>query len=109
MNKTTKLILGVVTFLPLLYIIFFSFTFDKLFVFDDPTYFFMNFQKFSILVILHLFSILLTIGLLIFYISNVFKNEKVPRDKKKQWALIIFFGHVIAMPIYWYINIWKDK
>jgi hypothetical protein len=39
---------------------------------------------------------------------NVFRNDQVEKDKKVLWAVVIFMGNMIAMPIYWYLYIWKD-
>ena len=48
------------------------------------------------------------IVLLFIYIRDVFKNDKVAQDKKALWAVVLFMGGVIAMPIYWYFYIWKE-
>jgi hypothetical protein len=40
---------------------------------------------------------------------NVFRNERVNNDKKVLWAVVLFMGGMIAMPIYWYLYIWRDE
>jgi hypothetical protein len=47
-------------------------------------------------------------ALTVFYIVNVFRNERVDKDKKVLWAVVLFMGNMIAMPIYWYLYIWKE-
>jgi hypothetical protein len=47
-------------------------------------------------------------ALTVFYIVNVFRNERVVKDQKVLWAVVLFLGNVMAMPIYWYLYIWKD-
>ena len=47
-------------------------------------------------------------ALLFIYIKNVFKNERISQDKKALWVVVLFFGNFIAMPIYWYLYIWKE-
>jgi len=47
--------------------------------------------------------------MIIIYIIHIFKTEKVPQDKKALWAVVIFLGNMIAMPIYWYLYIWKQE
>jgi hypothetical protein len=42
------------------------------------------------------------------YVVNVFKNDHVSKDKKALWAVVLFLGNVIAMPVYWYLYIWKE-
>lgn len=56
----------------------------------------------------HLLTILLVIGLMIFYIVDVFRNERVNKDMKVLWAVVLFMGTMIAMPVYWYLYIWRE-
>ncbi|NLG84554.1 MAG: hypothetical protein GX493_08130 [Firmicutes bacterium] len=42
------------------------------------------------------------------YIVNVFNTDLVDKDKKALWAVVLFFGNIIAMPIYWYLYIWRE-
>jgi hypothetical protein len=39
---------------------------------------------------------------------NVFRNDRVDKDKKVLWAVVLFMGNMIAMPIYWYLYIWRE-
>ncbi len=49
---------------------------------------------------------LITLAMIIFYIVNVFKNERVPQAKKITWVILIFLFGLILMPIYWYKYLW---
>ena len=57
---------------------------------------------------LHLLTMLLIVGLMIFYVVNVFRNDRVDKDKKVLWLLVLLLGGGIGMPVYWYLYIWKD-
>lgn len=57
-------------------------------------------------IILPLTMILLMV-LLAIYIVNVFKNNTVESDKKALWAIVLFFGNIISMIVYWALHIWK--
>ena len=57
---------------------------------------------------LHFLTMLEIIALLVIYIVHVFKTDSVPQDKKALWAVVLFLGNVIAMPVYWYLYIWKQ-
>ena len=57
---------------------------------------------------LHLLTMLIVMALMVFYIVNVFKNERVDKDQKVLWAVVLFMGNMIAMPVYWYLHIWKS-
>lgn len=110
MKKTAKIILGIVTLWPVIYFILF-------FVFIFAEFFFMTssggapqdelFNNFFILMAAHGFTMLLTIVLLIIYIANVFRNDRVLKDRKVLWAVVLFLGNMIAMPVYWYLYIWR--
>ncbi len=42
----------------------------------------------------------------------LFKTDVVPQDKKALWAVVLFLGNMISMPIFWYLYIWtklKEK
>ena len=45
--------------------------------------------------------------LIISYIVYLFKTNYVPKDKKALWAVVIILFAVIAMPIFWYLYVWK--
>ncbi len=111
MSKFTKLLLAATTVFPFLYMIFFMTAMFYLTVFASrdpmiedgamPALFMVIFP-------LHLLTMLLIMGLTVFYMVNVFRNERVDKDKKVLWAVVLFMGNMIAMPIYWYLYIWRD-
>ena len=43
------------------------------------------------------------------FVIDIFRNAKVKQNQKALWAVVIFFGYIIAMPIYWYLYIWKEN
>ena len=112
MKKTTKILLAIATVFPFLYMIFF---FVVIFssIFFAPRDGSSEGGVFTILFMvifpLHLITMLLILGLTIFYMVNVFKNDRVDKDKKVLWAVVIFMGNMIAMPVYWYLYIWREE
>lgn len=110
-SKRKKVLLGIATFWPLIYLaIFFIFTAYQFFVaFTNPPSEENGIPiTFSIIFILHFMTMILMFILIIIYIRNVFKNDRIHKDKKGLWAVVLFLGNIIAMPIYWYLYIWKD-
>src|SRR6185369_4576249 len=107
MEKPGKVALGAATLWPFLYmVIFFGFIFSSI-LFSPGTG--PGFSAmFAVIFALHIFTMLLIMGLSIFYIVDVFRNNRVDKDKKALWAVVIFLGNMIAMPIYWYLYIWKE-
>jgi len=63
---------------------------------------------FLIIFPLHIFTMLEIFILLAIYLTYLFKTDVVPADKKALWAVALFLGHMIAMPVFWYIYIWKN-
>jgi hypothetical protein len=119
-NKTAKLVLGAATIWPLVYMLcFMGFIMSMFFVFSQDAatqagsphatgpgpvavnWFFGLFAA-------HMLTMLVTLGLMIFYIVDVFGNTRFPRDQRVLWLLVILLGGPIGMPIYWYLNIWRD-
>ena len=110
MKKSTKILLGLATLWPFLYMILFLVFILSSILFlppgdgkeSGPPFFF------AVLIAVHLLTMLWIIGLTVFYIVNIFRNDRVEKDKKVLWAVVIFLGNMIAMPIYWYLYIWKE-
>lgn len=108
MKRGSKIWLGVATIWPLFYLLlFFVFMISMFFIVGGDR----NDGTTSFLIVLmlplHLLTMLLIMGLPVFYIVNVFRNDRVVKNMKVLWAVVIFFGSIIAMPIYWYLYIWR--
>ncbi len=110
MTRGKAIALGIFSFLPILYILSFIGLFFILmlsFVLGndgEPSY--MQYI-FPVMFVLHISFMLLAWVLIAIYIINVFKNDLVDKDKKALWAVVLFLGNIFAMPIYWYLYIWK--
>ncbi len=110
MKQVAKLILGLVTLLPILFFIsffvyfqltFFSDLFSKNSFFDPRIEAAVMFSTIG-------FIMFLSYGLTAFYIVNVFINKRVDKDKKALWAVVIFLGWAVAQLVYWYLYIWRQ-
>ena len=109
MSKTIKLLLGLITLWPFAYMILFFITIISTILFTrgvgpetGPP------PLIALILPLHILTMLVIMALTVFYMVNVFRNERVGKDLKVLWAVVLFLGNVIAMPIYWYLYIWKD-
>lgn len=115
MSRTTKILLGIATAWPIVYMgLFMAFMFGS---------FFFTFMTemhhsgagpeafpiaFVVLFALHFLTMLWILGLLVFYILHVFQTNRVPKDQKALWAVVLFLGGPLAMPVYWYLYIWRE-
>lgn len=116
MSKNGKRILGFLTFLPIflmiLYVILMINMFSTVVSFDPE-----NFQEdnpalvFTQMVPLMVVALLMGIsalGLMIFYIIHVAKNEEVDSTERIVWIVVFIFAGIIGMPVYWYLRIWPS-
>ncbi len=109
MGKPGKLLLGAATLWPIAYFFIFIITIFATVVFAPkpgpgggaPPLIAWIFP-------VHILTMLLILGLTVFYIVDVFRNNRVDNNQKALWAIVIFLGNMIGMPIYWYLYIWKD-
>ena len=110
MTKPAKVLLGVATLWPIVYtFIFIAFFFSAFFwAPGNPETGTGMPPAMAVFFALHLLTMLFILALTVFYIVNIFRNERVEKDKKALWAIVIFMGNAIAMPIYWYLYIWKE-
>ena len=93
MKKTGKILLGIASLWPITYmVIFFSFfIFNFLRIMSGSTTGnHGNLPSWTILIfILHMVTMLWIFVLLVIYIIDVFKNDKVDKDKKALWAIVL--------------------
>ena len=68
----------------------------------------MSMIDFDLLWKLHLGTMAISAGTLIFYIAHLFKTPRVPDAKKALWAIALFCGGPIAMPIYFFTHVWPE-
>jgi len=116
MTKTKKILLGIFTFLPVLFVmayvlIFFKFFFSSMSSpqFDpyfNEEYFFGN----LVLLILLIFAaIILGVGMMIYYIIHANKNPKFDSNQKLLWILILVLTSFIGNIIYYFVEIIPEK
>lgn len=108
MKRFGEIILGVVSLWPIAYmLIFMTFIISMFMSITGQNL--GNGSNIFVLFGLHIFTIILTMVLITIYIINIFKNERVEKDKKVLWTIIILFGGIVAMPIYWYLYLWSKE
>jgi hypothetical protein len=56
----------------------------------------------------HMVTILGTLALTVFYIIRVIKTERLNQNMKIMWMLLLFFVGMVAQPVFWYLYIWRD-
>lgn len=112
LNKPAKIILGILTYLPLIFGIgSFVFTLHQIIsvvVSEDPVMPLMLFSYLTHVIPYFLILFPLYLGLGIFYLVHIIRNNYFDSEKRILWIVVLFILHAIAMPVYWYVHIWKD-
>lgn len=111
MKKSTKVLLGIASIWPFIYIPLFFLAIFSLVIFGAPPG-----QKppdsfpliFLVIFPIHILSVFGMLAAKVYYIVNVFKNPRVEKDKQLMWVLLLVFAGMFAEPVYWYLNIWRD-
>src|SRR5687768_5537935 len=108
LNRPLALLVAVLTIAPWAYFVFFLSHFMPAFgtmsaSSSPPDQFF---QDFNLIFRLHLVMMALIVALMAVYIVHLFRTDRVPSDKKALWAVVLFLGNLLAMPVYWYLYMW---
>ena len=111
MNKPTKLLLGLATLLPLAYVIF---LFVSLFIHFTSMIFRIPARDifvewFDPMFIVHLGAMLWIMVLTVIYMVHIAKNAVLKNEMKAIWVMAVFMVNIFAMPIYWYLYIWRRR
>lgn len=116
LGKPAKVVLGIVSLWPVIYLfVFMAFFFIQFFgvfsrplVSPQPVDTIAAFHLFRTFFILQLLAMVVIIALTALYIIDVFRNDRVTPDRKVLWAIILFMGGMLAMPVYWYLFVWRE-
>ena len=116
LSQGTKILIGILTFLPLLfipYIVFQIFTFvmatlsnDSMGI--DPQPEVILAAVFSLIFPILLLS-LLSLALFIFYIVHAANNKNTETAERIIWILLFIFVGFIVFPVYFFMRIWNDS
>jgi hypothetical protein len=112
MSKNTKILVGILTILPFISFIFgiwLSISMITQFDHSDSAPDTAALRGLASFAIILGFAILLSIGLLIFYIVHAVNNKSLTSEERLMWILLFVFISTIAFMIYWVLKIWQDN
>ncbi len=110
MKRSKKLVLGALTAWP----VFFLSIFVPLWVVFILFFFSASSRSTLTLAVLvtawGLAAVTMLIGfaLLAYYIVHIFRNERLDKRSALGWLLGMWMGNFMAMPVYWFLHIWKE-
>ena len=114
MSRGTKMLIGLLSFLPILMgalIIFLILNLIPTFIewdsFEpDPIEIFITMRP---VFLVGIAAAVLSIGLLVFMIMHMVRKKNIDSTERIIWVLVLLFAGAISYPIYWYMRIWKDE
>ncbi len=110
MSRGKAITLGIFTAWPFVFLVIFTVAMFATFLSDisssaaepePPLLFFL-------VIPLQLLTMLVVFILVIIYVVFLFRTETVSQDKKALWAAVLILGNMIAMPVFWYLYVWKQ-
>lgn len=96
--KFLKIVLLLLTLVPAVYAIYFISTLGDDFVGDE----------FDRLIVVHQYMMYLAWALMVLYIYFVFKLKNIKESRRALWAVTLFLGSLLAMPVFWFVHVWPD-
>lgn len=111
MTKGKAIVLGIFSIWPIIYMVFFMlsiFAFMVLNISHHPAPNSGPPLLFLIIFPLHFLTIIEIFVLLAIYMTFLFKTNYVKQDQKALWAVVLFLGNALAMPVFWYLYVWKN-
>jgi hypothetical protein len=46
--------------------------------------------------------------LFVWFIVDACRSPRIPETERVTWILLLVLGNVLALPIYWYLKIWRE-
>jgi uncharacterized membrane protein YfcA len=114
MSRNSKLIIGLLSFLPIILCFILLFMVLRLI----PTFIEWDkyepspheiFGVFGPVFMLGIFLGILSLGLLIFFVMHLVRNKTMDSIEKIIWILVFLFAGIVGYPIYWYMRVWKNE
>jgi len=99
MNKINKVVLGILSFIPLVYLVFIMMS----------LFMGLDFETFNFINKLHLGVMGLIFLLVAILSAHLFFSSSKQLDTKLLWFLVLVMGNILVFPIYWYLYVWQEN
>lgn len=106
-NKPLAILWLIFSILPLMYFPYFLIQFSSLT--DMSLSSEVRNSQLGKMFIFHILIILEAWVLVASYIIYLFKTSVVPKEKKTLWVIVLIFGNVFVMPVFWYLYVWRNN
>lgn len=111
LSRRLKIILGVVTLWPFIYVViaFAGMLTTALFLGLGETQPTRMPLPVILMIVGHLITMFIIIALITFYVVYLFTTDRIRQDKKALWAVVLFLGHILAMPVFFVLYVWPEE
>jgi len=113
MSKSRRLLIGILSLLPLLLVVVYTISFFGIFIsairqHGRPE----AFPEMMLDHIVWIMAVALLMGIsslamLIYFIVHAVNNTAIDSSERLVWILVFIFAGIIGGPVYWYMRIWK--
>lgn len=105
MTRQAKLLLGLLTFWPSAYaVLFVGFVLAMMLGAgrgEPPG------SGMVLVFVLHALTMLLVMGLLVYYLIHIVRNPALDNNARILWAVVVTMGGFLGQAVYWYLNVWQ--
>jgi len=109
LSRGKKILIGALTAWPVVYMgLFFVFVFGTFFMASSRRPGPEMPVAVGVLFGAHCLTMLLMFGLMVFYVVHIVKATFKKSEMKIIWLILVLMGGILAMPVYWYMNIWHE-
>lgn len=113
MSKSSKITMGIVSFIPAFLVLAYFITLFVTVVdtvahhvpHDDD---FGTFTNFFWIIAMAVIMSVVSIALMIYFIIQVVNNKALEGTERLMWVLLFVLVGVIGFPLYWYMKVWKS-
>ena len=114
MSTSRKLLLGVLSFLPMLLIVLYFVTFFSFFITilrhaqEEDQLPQLILERIGWVIGVAMLMGFISLGLKIYFIIHAVNNTAIDSTERLVWILVFIFAGMIGYPVYWYMRIWKE-
>lgn len=104
MNRPLRAVVGALSAWPIVYMVFFFLSIFATVGAGGPMR-----VPMEMLFGLHIATMAVIFGLLIFYVVHAAKNPSLTKEWRIIWIIVLLHGGFIAAPVYWYLHVWNTQ
>lgn len=67
----------------------------------------VNLAGFGIVFALMGLAVVIAYALLVLFVVDIFKNDRLDEGSKIGWTLGLFFANFLVLPVYWFLYFWR--